>query len=171
MVAYLALALYIGQVLVPLDTVSPVQALVLLASVPFLALFGREVVVVVGATWLAPPWTRWLLALALILNLFTSAVLHVLGVSSEPLGTLLFVLAGAIMAVHYTRRPDFATVTLVVGFSGILLMVAAGHLLLEVADFGGYTLNLFLLAIVCLATTTAMAKDLMTWRRHWSGIR
>ena len=119
-VAEVALVLYCGQVLVPINEMPGELVWVTVGVTLAMALAGRELAVDRGMAWLSAHWSRLVLLFAGMVALFAPAAGQVIDVDTFKMGPACvgaFVLAAIVAYATYWRaRPDFASLVIVIGF-------------------------------------------------------
>lgn len=138
-VAEIALALTVGQVLMVVSEASLGDVRVLVGATVALALAGRELAVRYGFSWLSAHWTRLVLLFAGMLILFVPAAAHVVdadefGSPALCLVAFLLLMIGAAL-VYWRLSPDFAALVIVIAFANAFFICVGYRLIDEVIGF------------------------------------
>lgn len=158
--------LFGAQVLVSLEYFDDdtLHILVGFMCIGFLVL--RELAAGFGFEWIDSEWLRVAYLVAAFALFFQLALWEVFGSDDGARGLLAFATT-TLMAgwFYYAVRPDFASVSVIVGFVTVLLMAVGGRLIWEalVDDSDGsfsFVSSLLLLLLWCGALTTMAFKSL-----------
>lgn len=135
-VACLAEGLFAGQVMAPVGWIEEEEAILPPALLLIAALIAREGAVSAGAAWLSAHWTRQIVLFLVLATLFVPTFGYVFDWYDSALCAAVFAVTIAAGALVYGKyRPDFAAITQVTGFAGLLLMAVGVRLIHAWIDF------------------------------------
>lgn len=172
-VVFIAIGLYCDQVLIPSKSIEDEDTYLILGGFLAVALAAREIAARLGADWLAPSWTRYVLVFAGLACFFFVALWYVFDFKATGLTVVLFLIAlGAGLALYRFVLADFGAFAIATGFGGFFLMAVGGRLIAETIGFdhGEFSIlaSLALLTIWCVAITAGMGKTLIALRQRFT---